>query len=208
MAADSWELIHAERTALADDLADITEEQWATRSWCADWSVHQALAHILATTTMTPVRFLSRFAAAGFNFTRFNARNVAGGRVVRAAQGAPPNRRTTLGSTGDRLISAVAVREFAVTGTYTDAEIGVGDRLVTAGEADDDGAASFDRGFRRGFGGTVRTLVGNATRSRDSPTANGDETRGGSSPPWGDCYRRPVIQRPPRRCGCFPAVRV
>lgn len=86
MAADSWDLIHAERAALADDLAGLSEEQWATPSWCSDWSVHQALAHILATTTMTPARFLSRFAAAGFNFTKFNARNVASSTRATPAQ--------------------------------------------------------------------------------------------------------------------------
>src|SRR6478752_3300887 len=77
MAADAWELIHAERAALAHDLTRSGEEQWARASLCSDGSVHQTLGHIVATTTMTPARFVSRFTRAGFNFTRFNADNVA-----------------------------------------------------------------------------------------------------------------------------------
>ena len=77
MTSDVWELIHVERAALAQDVSGLSEQQWATRSWCSDWTVHQVLAHVVATTTMTPVRFVMGFAGAGFNFTRFNARNVA-----------------------------------------------------------------------------------------------------------------------------------
>jgi len=77
VASDAWDMIHAERAALAEDLTGITTEQWAIPSLCSDWTVHQVLAHIVATTTMTPARFFARFAGAGFDFTRFNARNVA-----------------------------------------------------------------------------------------------------------------------------------
>ena len=77
MASDAWDMIHAERAALAEDLTGITTEQWAFPSLCSDWTVHQVLAHIVATTTMTPARFFARFAGAGFNFTKFNAQNVA-----------------------------------------------------------------------------------------------------------------------------------
>ena len=76
MATDAWELIHAERGALAEDLSGITAEQWAARSLCSDWTVHQVLGHIVATTTTTPLTFFTRMAAAGFSFTKFNARNV------------------------------------------------------------------------------------------------------------------------------------
>ena len=77
MASDGWDMIHAERAALAGDLTGITTEQWAIPSLCSDWTVHQVLGHIVATTTMTPARFFARFAGAGFNFTKFNAQNVA-----------------------------------------------------------------------------------------------------------------------------------
>ena len=65
MASDGWDMIHAERAALAGDLTGITTEQWAVPSLCSDWTVHQVLGHIVATTTMTPARFFARFAGAG-----------------------------------------------------------------------------------------------------------------------------------------------
>lgn len=83
---DAWALIHAERAALVDDLAGVGDDRWATPSLCSDWSVHQVLGHLAATTTMTPARFVSRFVGAGFNFTRFNARNVARHTRVSPAQ--------------------------------------------------------------------------------------------------------------------------
>jgi len=71
-----WPTIHAERRALADDLADLTAQQWATQSLCSEWNVHQVLAHQLSAAKMTPAKFFVRFAAAGFNFDRYAARQV------------------------------------------------------------------------------------------------------------------------------------
>ncbi|MEO8329995.1 MAG: maleylpyruvate isomerase N-terminal domain-containing protein, partial [Candidatus Nanopelagicales bacterium] len=42
-----WPTIHAERRALADDLAGLTPQQWETPSLCDEWNVHQVLAHQL-----------------------------------------------------------------------------------------------------------------------------------------------------------------
>jgi len=36
------------RQALADDVADLTAQQWATPSLCTEWDVHQVLAHLLS----------------------------------------------------------------------------------------------------------------------------------------------------------------
>jgi uncharacterized protein (TIGR03083 family) len=72
-----WPTVHAERRALADDLVGLTAEQWATQSLCSEWNVHQVLAHLLSAAKMTPPRFLTRFAAARFNFDRFAAKQVA-----------------------------------------------------------------------------------------------------------------------------------
>jgi uncharacterized protein (TIGR03083 family) len=72
-----WPTIHAERKALADDLADLTDEQWATQSLCSEWNVHQVLAHQLSAAKMTPPKFFIRLAAAGFNFNNYAARQVA-----------------------------------------------------------------------------------------------------------------------------------
>ena len=77
MAESIWPTIHAERAALADDLANLTAEQWKTPSLCAEWTVHQVLAHQLSAAKMTPPKFLAKFAGSGFNFNKFAAKEVA-----------------------------------------------------------------------------------------------------------------------------------
>src|SRR6266568_1297384 len=79
MAAESpWPEIHAERAALAEDLAGLSDEQWVTPSLCADWTVRDVLGHLTATARMTPARFIAAFAASGFRFHPMNAKNVIG----------------------------------------------------------------------------------------------------------------------------------
>jgi uncharacterized protein (TIGR03083 family) len=80
MSADIWPTIHAERQALSDDLAALTPEQWAAASLCEGWSIHDVLAHLLVLEGMTPLRFMTRFAASGFNFPRYAERGIAGAR--------------------------------------------------------------------------------------------------------------------------------
>lgn len=77
MAKDIWPTIHAERTALADDLSALISEQWATPSLCDEWTVHDVLAHLLSAAKMTPPKFFAKFAAAGFNFDKFTGKQVA-----------------------------------------------------------------------------------------------------------------------------------
>jgi uncharacterized protein (TIGR03083 family) len=75
--ADPWPIIHAERGALADDLAGLTAAQWTTSSLCEGWSVHDMLGHIVATAKTTPARFFGKFAGSGFNFDKMAARDAA-----------------------------------------------------------------------------------------------------------------------------------
>ena len=51
---DVWELVHAERAALAADLEGLTDEQWRTASLCDGWSVHDVAAHLVANALATP----------------------------------------------------------------------------------------------------------------------------------------------------------
>lgn len=102
-----WPTIHAERLSLADDLAGLTAEQWSAQSLCSDWVVHDVLAHLLSAAKMTPPKFLANFAAAGFRFNAFAAKQVARERrgtpaetlaAFRAAAGrtsAPPGPKDT-----------------------------------------------------------------------------------------------------------------
>jgi uncharacterized protein (TIGR03083 family) len=68
--SDIWPVVHAERRALADDLTDLTPEQWRTPSLCGGWSVHDVLAHMVATAKETPPRFLAGMIASGFRISR------------------------------------------------------------------------------------------------------------------------------------------
>src|SRR5438046_738389 len=76
MTSDIWPTIHAERKALAADLAGITNAQWQTPSLCDGWTVEKVLAHQVATARLTPGAFLGRLAASGFRFERFAERAI------------------------------------------------------------------------------------------------------------------------------------
>ncbi len=43
-----WALAHAERAALADDLAGLSVEQWQQATLCAKWNVEDVVAHLTA----------------------------------------------------------------------------------------------------------------------------------------------------------------
>jgi uncharacterized protein (TIGR03083 family) len=74
---------------------------------CADWSVHDVVAHLASAAKMNPPKFFAQFAAAGFNFDRFAGKNVAtegaGGpaatlaelRAVQDRTSAPPGPKDT-----------------------------------------------------------------------------------------------------------------
>jgi uncharacterized protein (TIGR03083 family) len=72
-----WPTIHAERAALAEDLAALTDDQWSTPSLCAEWSVWEVLGHLTATAKMTPYKFVSGMVGTGLRFAVFAAKNVA-----------------------------------------------------------------------------------------------------------------------------------
>ena len=55
------EAVSAERRRLADFVADLTDEQWATPSLCAAWTVRDVISH-LGTTTRTSVPRMLRAA--------------------------------------------------------------------------------------------------------------------------------------------------
>ena len=82
-----WPLIHAERESLIADLGTLTDEQWATRSLCADWTVRDVLGHMISTAQMTPPRFFAKMAAAGFRFNTMTAKGVAAEETAKPADG-------------------------------------------------------------------------------------------------------------------------
>jgi uncharacterized protein (TIGR03083 family) len=72
-----WPLIHAERAALATDLADLTDLQWATPSLCAGFSVREVLAHLTAGASLNPVRWLAGVIRCRFDFDQQVAMRLA-----------------------------------------------------------------------------------------------------------------------------------
>ena len=91
--SDPWPLIHGEREALADDLASLTDEQWATASLCPDWSVRDVLGHVIATAKMTPGAFVTGLARAGFRFNDMSNLRIAAEATAAPADGLAELRR-------------------------------------------------------------------------------------------------------------------
>jgi uncharacterized protein (TIGR03083 family) len=109
---DVWQITHAERAALADDLSEMSSERWATPSLCHGWTVRDTLAHMTATAKMNPGRFATKMAASGFRLTRLQEKDIAAERgadgdealrrfrAISASVGGPPGpKETMLGET-------------------------------------------------------------------------------------------------------------
>jgi len=74
---DIWPVVRDERSALAADLAPLSEQQWSTPSLCNDWSVQDVLAHMTATAKVTPASFFPKLIGSGFSFGRMQAKDIA-----------------------------------------------------------------------------------------------------------------------------------
>jgi uncharacterized protein (TIGR03083 family) len=76
MRKNIWPLVHAERSALVDDLADLDDAQWQQASLCEGWSVHDVVAHLVDVAMSTRLGFMADMIRAGFDFDRQNARGI------------------------------------------------------------------------------------------------------------------------------------
>ena len=74
--ADIWPTVHSERKALSADLAALGEAQWSTPSMCNEWTVRDVVAHMTATTKITPATFFPRLVASGFSLGRLQAKDI------------------------------------------------------------------------------------------------------------------------------------
>ncbi|WP_327149824.1 maleylpyruvate isomerase family mycothiol-dependent enzyme [Nocardia sp. NBC_01329] len=81
-----WPTVRSERTALIADLEGLTGEQWATPSLCSGWTVHDVLAHIVATAKTSVPVFCWQFARARFDFDRFTENGVERERAATPAE--------------------------------------------------------------------------------------------------------------------------
>ena len=75
--AHIWSLIHAERAALADQLAELTDQQWDTRSLCDQLSVREVLAHLTAGASLNPMRWMAGVLRCRFDFDKMVAMRLA-----------------------------------------------------------------------------------------------------------------------------------
>lgn len=83
---NDWQTVHQERQALAEDLASLSQEQWARPSLCEAWDVHDVVAHLVGSAKTTRRSFWLSFARAGFDFDRAVAREIAGERASAPAE--------------------------------------------------------------------------------------------------------------------------
>ena len=70
-------MAHAERDALADDLARLDDAQWATPSLCGRWCIEEVVAHLTAAANVGPLRWIGSVLGARFDFDLHNARRLA-----------------------------------------------------------------------------------------------------------------------------------
>ena len=174
MSESIWPTIHAERRALADDVSDLTPEQWTTRSLCRDWSVHDVLAHLLSAAKMTPPKFFVRMAAARFNFDDYikagAAKEGAGGpaatlaafRAATDRRSAPPGPKASW--LGEAFVHGEDIRRpLGLTRAYPPRQVAraiafyASGNLIIGGKKRIDGVAltATDTDFRTGSGPMV-----------------------------------------------------
>jgi len=72
-----WALVHAERAALAKDLADLGADQWRHDTLCGEWDVEQVVAHLTAAASLNQWQWLGSMLAARFRPDVHNQRRLA-----------------------------------------------------------------------------------------------------------------------------------
>lgn len=71
-----WDTIHAERFRLIEVLAGVEDERWQEMTWCSEWTVSQAVAHLSAAADTRTVAWIRSIVLAGFRSAVHNARLV------------------------------------------------------------------------------------------------------------------------------------
>ncbi|WP_328387981.1 maleylpyruvate isomerase family mycothiol-dependent enzyme [Nocardia sp. NBC_00416] len=174
---DVWPTVRAERLALIADLEALTEQQWATPSLCAEWTVHDVLAHIVTTAETSVPGFFWHFARARFDFDRFTADGVERGRAA-----TPAATLDRLRGLVDRTVSPPAPRdsrliEMIVHGEDIRRPLGISREYPVAATAD---ALRLQAATSAGFGGGRDLLRGLTLVADDAELTlgSGPEVRG------------------------------
>src|SRR5215813_11489538 len=71
-----WALVHAERAALAKDLAGLGAEQWRHDTLCGEWDVEQVVAHLIAAVSLNQWQWLRSMLGARFRPDVHNQRRL------------------------------------------------------------------------------------------------------------------------------------
>ena len=71
-----WALAHAERTALAEDLSDLSAERWRHGTLCGQWDVEQVVAHLTAAASLNQRRWVRSMLGARFRVDVHNQRRL------------------------------------------------------------------------------------------------------------------------------------
>jgi uncharacterized protein (TIGR03083 family) len=124
-AAGTWSLIHAERAALAADLAGLTEPQWATWSLCDRLTVREVLAHLTAGASLSPVRWMAGVIRCRFDFDRQVAMRLAEHLGASPADTLAEFRRVASSTTKPPLPVAAMLGETIVHGEDIRAPLGI-----------------------------------------------------------------------------------
>jgi uncharacterized protein (TIGR03083 family) len=72
-----WALAHAERAALAADLAGLGAEQWRHDTLCGEWDVEQVVAHLTAAASLNQWQWARSMLGARFRPDVHNQRRLA-----------------------------------------------------------------------------------------------------------------------------------
>ncbi len=94
-----WAAVHTERAALADDLAELDDTQWAQPSLCGRWTVEEVVAHLTAAASVGRLRWLASVLGARFDFDLHNERRLAEHRGATPAETLERFRRTVTSTT-------------------------------------------------------------------------------------------------------------
>jgi uncharacterized protein (TIGR03083 family) len=71
-----WDMISAERTSLVEGLEQLPADRWNESSLCPRWTTKDVVAHVLATTYVTPAKFFSGLAKNSFSFNALQDKNM------------------------------------------------------------------------------------------------------------------------------------
>jgi uncharacterized protein (TIGR03083 family) len=66
--ADTWDMIHAERSRVADMLEGLNAEQWSSDTLCDGWNVQMVAAHMMNAGEQTPSKFFGGLLSSGLRF--------------------------------------------------------------------------------------------------------------------------------------------